>query len=121
MATAGTVVWAPDPFKSSGGNPRPWLILSTDRLPYPDEESIGVAFTTQSHHPGSVAVPSTAWVRGEPRQKGHVLPWTVATLKHDLHVVGRQGTVTDVFTDRIRRATISYLGGSGIAGETTES
>jgi len=68
-------------------------------MPYPDEESIAVAFTTQSHHAGSFAVPSEAWVHGEPSQQSYVLPWTVATPKDDLHVVGRQGSVTDEFTD----------------------
>jgi hypothetical protein len=78
-------------------------------MPYYDEESIAVAFTTQSHHPRSFAVPSDAWVRGEPNQQSHVLPWTVATLKDDLHVVGTQGTVTEQFADQVTTATISYL------------
>jgi hypothetical protein len=40
------------------------------------------------------------------------LPWTLATLKDDLHVVGRQGSVTDQFTDQVTTATISYLDNS---------
>jgi hypothetical protein len=78
-------------------------------MPYSDEESIAVAFTTQSHHAGSFAVPSEAWVRGEPGQQIFVLPWTVATLKDDHHVADRQGSVTDEFTDQVTSATISYL------------
>ena len=74
MAERGEVVWAPDPFKSGNGNPRPWLVVSTDRLPYPDEESIAIAFTTQSHHPESFEVPSEARVRGKPRTQSYVLP-----------------------------------------------
>lgn len=109
MAERCEVVWAPDPFKPEHGNPRPWLVVATDRLPYPQEESIAVAFTTQAHHPGSFAVPSDAWVRGEPRQQSHVLPWTLATLKDGLHVVGTQGTVTEAFTDRVPTVTASYL------------
>jgi mRNA-degrading endonuclease toxin of MazEF toxin-antitoxin module len=109
MADRGTVVWAPDPFKTDGGNPRPWLVVSGERMPYPDEESIGVAFTTQSHHSGSFAVTSDAWVRGEPGQQSYVLPWTVATLKDDLHIVGRQGSVTEEFIEQVATATISYL------------
>lgn len=109
MASRGAVVWAPDPFTAGGGNPRPWLVVSSGRLPYPDEESIAVAFTTQSHHPGSFAVPSEAWVRGQPDTGSHVLPWSVATLKDDVHVVGVQGAVTDDFTDRVTTALISYL------------
>jgi len=109
MMDRGTVVWAPDPFKTGSGNPRPWLVISDDRLPYPDEESIAVAFTTQSHHPGSLAVPSDAWIRGEPTQQSYVLPWTVATLKDAVHVVGTQGSVTAPFTEQVVTATISYI------------
>jgi mRNA-degrading endonuclease toxin of MazEF toxin-antitoxin module len=112
MADRGTVVWAPDPFKTDGRNPRSWLVVSGERMPYPDQESVVVAFTTQSHHAGSFAVPSEAWVHGEPGQQSYVLPWTVATLKDDLHVVGRQGSITDEFTDQVTTATISYLGNS---------
>ena len=54
MVDRGTVVWAPDPFKTDGGNPRPWLVVSDERMPYPEKESIVVAFTTQSHHPGAL-------------------------------------------------------------------
>ena len=112
MTDRGMVVWAPDPFKATGGNPRPWLIISDERLPYPESESIGVAFTTQSHHPGSMAVPSEAWIHGEPNKQSHVLPWTVGTLKDDLHIVGNQGTITETFTDEVTAATISYLADS---------
>lgn len=97
------------PVPDAGWEPRPWLVVATDQLPYPDEESIAVAFTTQSHHPGSFAVPSEAWIRGEPGQQSYVLPWTVGTLKDDLHVVGTQGSVTDDFTERVVGATSSYL------------
>lgn len=116
MAERGTVVWAPDPFKSGSGsgNPRPWLVVSTDRLPYPDEESITVAFTTQSHHPGSFEVPSEAWVRGEPRTQSYVLPWSVATLKDETHVVGVQGTVTEEFSTRVTSKLVSYLESSSL-------
>ena len=73
MADRGTVVWAPDPFNTDAGNSRPWLVVSSERMPYPDEESIAVAFSTQSHHAGSFAVPSDAWIRGEPGQQSFVL------------------------------------------------
>jgi mRNA-degrading endonuclease toxin of MazEF toxin-antitoxin module len=115
MADCGTVIWTPDPFKTDAGNPRPWLIVSGERMPYPDEELIAVAFSTQSHHAGSFTVPSEAWIQGEPGQQSFVLPWTVATLKDDLHVVGRQGSVTDEFTERVTAATITYLDDSKAA------
>jgi mRNA-degrading endonuclease toxin of MazEF toxin-antitoxin module len=109
MASRGEVVWAPDPFKSGDGNPRPWLVVSAERLPYRNEESIAVAFTTQSHHSDSLVVPSEAWVRGEPDTQSHVLPWSVATLKDEIHVVGVQGTVTAEFTKRVANVLIAYL------------
>ena len=109
MTQRGDVVWATDPFSSESGNPRPWLIVSAEQLPYSDEESIAVAFTTQSHHPGSFDVPSEAWTRGEPRMQSYVLPWSVATLKEEIHVVGLQGTVTDEFVHRVTAALVSYL------------
>ncbi len=102
-------MWASDPFNANTENPRPWLVVSGPDLPYPGEESIAVAFTTQSHHTESIRVPSDAWRRGEPRDQSFVLPWSVATLKDEVHVVGAQGSVTDAFTDRIAAATAEYL------------
>ena len=61
MISRGTVVWAPDPFNTDSDNPRPWLVVSGTTMPYPDEESIAVAFTTQNHHADSIRVPSDAW------------------------------------------------------------
>jgi len=109
----GTVIWAPDPFNTDASNPRPWLVVSDETMPYAGDESIAVAFTTQSHHPGSVAVPSEAWEQGEPNQQSYVLPWTVATLKDELHIVGRQGTVTEAFTAEVAVAMRSYVPENG--------
>lgn len=109
MVTRGEVAWAPDPFKEGAENPRPWLAIAADALPYPDDESIGVACTTQSHHPGTFQISSAAWRRGEPDARSYVLPWAVATLKDELHVVGVQGEVTPEFTERVTDATIGYL------------
>jgi hypothetical protein len=60
-------------------------------------------------------VPSEAWIHGEPGQQSFVLPWTVATLKDDLHVVGRQGPVTNEFTEQVTAATITHLDDSEAA------
>ena len=118
MADRGTVVWAPDPFKTDDGNPRPWLVVSGERITYPDEESIAVAFTTQPHHPGSFAVPSEVWIRREPGQQSYVLPWTVASPKDDLRIVGRQVSVTNEFTEQVTSATISYFDNSEASDST---
>lgn len=88
-------MWAPDPFNAEAANPRPWLVVSGQSLPYPDEESI--------------RIPSDAWVVGEPDDQSFVLPWSVATLKDELHVVGVQGEVTATFVERVTTATAEYL------------
>lgn len=102
------VVWAPAPFKS-GDTARPWLIVASDRLPYPNEESIAVAFTTQSQHSGSLTVPSDAWVDGEPDRQSHALPWTISTIKDEADIVATQGRVTDEFRRRVVESLCSYL------------
>mgnify|MGYP000462190247 FL=1 len=110
MADRGEVVWAPDPFRSEGeSNPRPWLIISNDSLPYPDEECIGVALTTASHHRGSVRVASDDRVKGDPEGDSYVLPWTVATLKEEVHVVGVQGALRGSFVGDIVGKTVAYI------------
>ena len=118
MADRGTVVWAPDLSKTDTGNHRARMVVSGERMPQSDEEPTAVAFTTQSHHTSSFAVPSEVWIRGELGQQSFVLPWMVATLKDDLHVVGRQGSVTDEFTEQVTTATISYLNNSEGADPT---
>lgn len=109
MVTGGDVVWAVDPFRPGTADPRPWLVVSRDSLPFGDEEAIGVACTTQSHHQESLAVPSDAWETGEPETRSHVLPWSVATLKNDRHVIGRQGRLDEEFVAEVVAALISYL------------
>ena len=91
------------------------MVVSGERMPQSDEEPTAVAFTTQSHHTSSFAVPSEAWICGELGQQSFVLPWTVATLKDDLQVVGRQGSVTDELTEQVTAATITYLDDSEAA------
>jgi hypothetical protein len=51
---AGDVFWASDPFRS-GANPRLWLVLAAETLPYPGEEYVCAALTT-SDLPANVAV-----------------------------------------------------------------
>ena len=110
MAARGEVVWTHDPFRDGGSNPRPWLVVANEALPYPDEECIAVALTTTSLHRGSIRVPEDAWTRGRPSDRGHVLPWCVATVKTDVHVVGTQGTLRPSFVERVVSALVAYLG-----------
>lgn len=107
----GGVIWAPDPFSSENQdkNPRPWLVISTEKVPYPQEECIALALTTQSHHPGSIGITPGDWITGNPDKDSYVLTWTPATLKMEIHVVGTQGKVRDDFVDKVTEKTVSYI------------
>lgn len=102
----GDVVWAPDPFRE-GSNPRPWLVLAADGLPYPGEEYVCAALTT-SDLPANHAV-DDAWVSGRnPDRTAYCSPWVVATVKHDA-VANPQGAVRAAFTGAMARECRSYL------------
>jgi len=103
---SGDVVWAPDPFQDSG-NPRLWLVLVSDGVPYSGEEYICVALTT-SEHPANLEV-GDAWITGQhPGKTSYCSPWVLATIKHD-DIANPQGQVTAAFTERVRTNCIEYL------------
>ena len=104
----GDVFWAPDPFRS-GSNPRLWLVLAADSLPYAGEKYLCAALTT-SDLPANFEV-GEDWVSGRnPDLTSYCSPWVVATIKHDA-VTNPQGSVTDAFVDRMREACRAYLDG----------
>lgn len=108
---AGDVFWAPDPY-NSGGNPRPWLVLAADGLPYAGEEYV-CAGLTLSDLPANVEVRAEDWVVGnDPERTSYCSPWVLATVKHDA-VANTQGYVTDEFTRRIVQESVEYLTGDG--------
>lgn len=103
---AGDVFWAPDPFRD-GSNPRLWLVLGADSLPYPGEEYLCAALTTSdlfaNHEIGD------DWVSGRnSRTSSYCSPWVLATVKHGA-VANPQGEVTDAFVDQMREESASYL------------
>jgi len=103
---SGDVVWAPDPFRDSG-NPRLWLVLVSDGVPYSGEDYICVALTT-SDLPANLEV-GDAWITGQhPGKTSYCSPWVLATIKHD-DIANPQGQVTAAFTDRVRAGCIEYL------------
>ncbi|ADE01728.1 hypothetical protein [Haloferax volcanii] len=103
----GDVFWAPDPFRR-GSNPRLWVVLAADSLPYPGEEYLGAALTT-SNLPRNFEV-GDEWVSGkDPAKTSYCSPWVVATIKHDT-VVNPQGQVTESFADEMIVACKQYLG-----------
>lgn len=102
----GDVFWAPDPFRQ-GSNPRLWLVLAADSLPYPGEEYICAALTT-SDLPNNHEV-GDDWIRGrDPSKTSYCSPWVVATIKHRA-VATPQGEVTTDFTNRMRAKCMAYL------------
>ena len=106
---AGDVVWAPDPYRT-GSNPRPWLVLSADAVPYRGEEYI-CAGLTLSDLPANIAVTESDWVAGSnPDKLSYCSPWVLATIKHDA-VTNPQGQVTDEFTRQIIARSSEYLSG----------
>ncbi|QPV65103.1 hypothetical protein I7X12_12235 [Halosimplex litoreum] len=106
---AGDVFWAPDPY-NSGGDPRPWLVLSADAIPYAGEEYV-CAGLTLSDLPDNVELTDEDWVVGsDPERTSFCSPWVLATVEHDA-VANPQGSVTDAFARRIVDQSVAYLSG----------
>lgn len=102
----GDVFWAPDPFRH-GSDPRLWLVLAGEGLPYAGEEYICVALTT-SDLPANYEV-GEAWVTGQnPRKTSYCSPWVVGTVKHRA-VANPQGEIATRFADEMRDECKRYL------------
>lgn len=106
---ARDVFWAPDPY-NTGNDPRPWLVLAADHIPYAGEEYVCAALTL-SDLPENVAVSSDVWVAGnDPTTTSYCSPWVLATIKHDA-VTAAQGYVTDSFVAGLVQQSIEFLSG----------
>lgn len=105
----GDVVWASDPFRA-GSNPRLWLVLATDSLPYPGEEYVCAALTT-SDLPANQVV-GDAWITGRnPDRTSYCSPWVLGTVKHRA-IADPQGRITTEFTERMGEQSAAVLDGS---------
>jgi hypothetical protein len=103
----GDVFWAPDPY-NAGGNPRPWLVLTADGIPFDGEEYI-CAGLTLSDHAANFEVGQQHWELGyNPDKTSYCSPWVLATVKHDA-VANPQGAVTAAFADRMIREARDYV------------
>ena len=100
------VVWAVDPYRS-GSNPRPWVLISNNTLPYAESEYIALILTTKSH-PGSRRIISSDWEYGQPPRTSYISPWTVGTLKHD-QTRNVQGRLTMNVVDEVVADLESYI------------
>ena len=102
----GDVFWAPDPFRR-GTNPRLWLVLAAENLPYPGEEYVCAALTT-SDLPANEAV-GDDWVSGRnPDETSYCSPWVIGTIKHRA-VANPQGRISTEFTERMAERCRSFL------------
>jgi hypothetical protein len=102
----GDAFWAPDPFRG-GSNPRLWLVLAAEQLPYPGQEYICAALTT-SDLPANYEVGADWVTGGNPNKTSYCSPWVVATVKHRA-VANPQGNITMEFTDRMIERCRAYL------------
>ncbi len=105
----GDVFWAPDPFRQ-GSNPRLWLVLAADQLPFPGDEYLCAALTTSdlsaNHRVGD------DWVSGRnPTKPSYCSPWVIGTIKHRA-VANPQGELTIAFTDRMIDRCEEFLRGA---------
>jgi hypothetical protein len=106
---SGDVFWAPDPY-NTGGDPRPWLVLAADTLPYRGEEYI-CAGLTLSDLADNIELRDEHWVVGNnPEKTSYCSPWVVATIKHDA-VAEPQGCVTESVTQTVVQQSVEYLSG----------
>lgn len=105
---AGDVVWAPDPY-NPGSDPRPWVVLVAEALPYAGEE-YGCAGLTLSDLEENIRVPASAWDAGDPDRTSYCSPWVLATVKHD-RIADPQGRQTDEFIGQVVARAVEYLTG----------
>lgn len=103
----GDVIFAPDPFKSSG-NPRPWVVLSAEPMPFPGE--FLCAAVTSSDYAMNHELRAEHWSEGgqPPDEASYCSPWLLSTIKSG-DVRFRQGSLTGQFTDELTRDAVRYL------------
>jgi len=106
---SGDVFWAPNPY-SAGSNPRLWLVLAAESIPYAGEEYMCAALTL-SDLPDNVRLSDDDWIVGNnPEKTSYCSPWVLSTVKHD-SIAEEQGCLTEATTKRIIQQSIDYLAG----------
>lgn len=93
--------------RSNADEPRLWLILAAQNLPYPGEEYVCAALTT-SDLPANYEV-GDEWETGQnPDKTSYCSPWVVGTIKHRA-VANPQGRISREFTDRMVEQCRTFL------------
>lgn len=104
--TRGDLVFAPDPFKS-GANPRPWLIVSDDEMPFPGD--LLCVACTRSEYPVNYEITADVFESGtKPDVATYCSPWLLATLEPGI-LQFKQGTLMEAFTNKIATDVLQYI------------
>lgn len=88
-----------DPFKLGTDVQRPWLVISTDRHPFADEQFVAVVVSTR-RYPRSVPLETDDWVVGGVPRESYASPWAVHSPRLE-DVVAWQGRVSDEILDAV--------------------
>lgn len=136
----GDVVWGVDPFKQDsatnsdssrddgGVAPRPWLIISTDAVPFHPEQYLCLTLTTRTWHDESIPLSAENWVEGGAPEGSSIMPWSISTIQHrfldttgdlvarldsipddDIPADGYQGRLTEDVTAEATQQVVTYL------------
>lgn len=101
------LVWALDPFKSTG-SPRSWLIIADETMPFLGD-LLAVACTWSEYPSLNRKLEPRHFESGnKPDQTTYCSPWLLATIKPGL-IRNKQGTLTDSFTETIARDSKSFI------------
>ncbi|MFC4246125.1 hypothetical protein ACFOZ7_03825 [Natribaculum luteum] len=136
----GDVVWGVDPFKQDsdmhsesshddgGVAPRPWLIISTDAVPFHPEQYLCLTLTTRTWHDESIPLSAESWVEGGAPEGSSIMPWSISAIQHrfldttgdlvarldsipddEVPENGYQGHLTDEVTTEATEQVVTYL------------
>jgi len=136
----GDVVWGVDPFKQDsatnsdlsrddrGVAPRPWLIISTDAVPFHPEQYLCLTLTTRTWHDESIPLSAESWVEGGAPEGASIMPWSMSAIQHrfldttgdlvtrldsipddEVPEDGYQGHLTDEVTTEATEQIVTYL------------
>lgn len=140
----GDVVWGIDPFNrdfagleeggategTDGVAPRPWLVLSTEAVPFHPEQYLCVSLTSRTWHEETIPISASDWAVGGAPAATSDMPWSVAAIKHELLVLtgelapdlelrtedethnAFQGRLELRFVDEVTRRLVGYLEGT---------
>lgn len=91
----GDIVWGVDPFKqdslgdndtapaeSGGVAPRPWLVISTEAVPFHPDQYLCLTLTTRTWHEDSISLSADSWVEGGAPGDSSIMPWSISAIQH---------------------------------------